>query len=166
VIKLVASGRAMAPKARAGGAKSDVAMAEKENISDGADYRLTQDFGASVALIARSGRLPITREEKIYPTFSTPPTTFSHGPRITIMALFLQHFLEPDAGPFGTANLRAPAKALPAETQNLQRKQGIVKGLRPEKHKSISRESRSDLIRLCDAHSYRRAAKSSAMRSA
>jgi hypothetical protein len=57
------------------------AMAEKENISDGADYRLTQDFGASVALIARSGRLPITREEKIYPTFSTPPTTFSHGPQ-------------------------------------------------------------------------------------
>jgi len=70
----------MAPKAWAGGAKSDVAMAEQENISDGADYRLTQDFGASVALIARSGRLPITREEKIYPTFSTPPTTFSHGP--------------------------------------------------------------------------------------
>jgi hypothetical protein len=34
VIKLVASGRAMAPKAWAGGAKSDVAMAEKENISD------------------------------------------------------------------------------------------------------------------------------------
>src|SRR5262249_20572613 len=113
----------MAPKARAGGAKSDVAMAEKENISDGADYRLTQDFGTSVALIARSGRLPITREEKIYPTFSTPPTTFSHGPRITIMALFLQHFLEPDAGPFGTANLRAPGKALPAGTQNLQRTQ-------------------------------------------
>jgi hypothetical protein len=24
---------------------------------------------------------PITREEKIYPTFSTPPTTFSHGSR-------------------------------------------------------------------------------------
>ena len=81
MIKLVASGRAMAPKARAGGAKSDVAMAEKENISDGADYRLTQDFGASVALIARSGSLPIPREEKIYPTFSTPPTTFSHSPR-------------------------------------------------------------------------------------
>jgi len=36
VIKLVASGRALAPKARAEGAKSDVAMAEKENISDGA----------------------------------------------------------------------------------------------------------------------------------
>lgn len=66
----------MAPKARAGGAKSDVAMAEKENISDGADYRLTRDFGASVALIARSGRLPITREEKIYPTFSTPQPHF------------------------------------------------------------------------------------------
>jgi hypothetical protein len=39
-----------------------VAMAEKENISDGADYRLTRDFGAFVALIVRSGRLPITRE--------------------------------------------------------------------------------------------------------
>src|SRR5262249_22384911 len=70
----------MAPKARAGGAKPDVAMAEKENISDGADYRLTQEFGASVALIARSGRLPITREEKIYPTFSTPPTSIFSRP--------------------------------------------------------------------------------------
>jgi len=99
VIKLVASGRAMAPKARAGGAKSDVAMAEKENISDGTDYRLTQNFGASVALIARSGRLPITREEKIYPTFSTPPTTFSHGPRIIIIALFLRHFLKRNPTP-------------------------------------------------------------------
>ena len=98
MIKLV-GGRAMAPKARAGGAKSDVAMAEKENISDGADYRLTPDFGASVALIARSGRLPIPREEKIYPTFSTPPTTFSHGPRITIIALFLQHFLKRNPTP-------------------------------------------------------------------
>ena len=98
MIKLVASGRAMAPKARAGGAKSDVAMAGKENISDGADYRLIRDFGA-FALIAQSGRLPITREEKIYPTFSTPPTTFSHGPRITIIALFLQHFLKRNPTP-------------------------------------------------------------------
>jgi len=73
------------------------------------------------------------RGEDLSHIFHAPNHIFSwpadHNYRI-VFAAFSEK--EPDAGPFGTANLRTPGKALPAGTQNLQRKL----------------ESKSDLIRL------------------
>ena len=97
------------------------------------------------------------RGEDLSHIFHAPNHIFSwpadHNYRI-VFAAFPEK--EPDVGPFGTANLRTPGKALPAGTQNLQRKQGIVKGLCPEKHKSLSLVSRSDLFRLSTCLPFRR----------